>query len=216
MQRGNFDLTIRKTTQFLVVTPHQYWISVLIPHLSFCGKSHWWLHKMLAVFSGFSSWCFPSCLVIPRDTCILCPGGKEEWETRESGLIFKSSFKKQRTLLCFIWFCLFDRRVNYSEHWRKWDCHKNKLHADENWNPPLSYSWSPFKQQKKLLPNEVATSRNDFCIRKSETLPQIFSWGFFKKALILCDLALWELQLYEFCTSLVSPLNMLIKKACFV
>ena len=138
--------------------------------------------------------------------------GKEEWETWESVLIFKSSFKKQRTLLCFIWFCLFDRRVNYSEHWRKWDCHKNKLHADVNWNPPLSYSWSPFKWEKKLLPNEVATCRNDFCIWKSEILPLMFSCRvlfFFKKALILWDLALWELQLYEFCTLFVSPLNML-------
>lgn len=125
---------------------------------------------------------------------------------------------KQGTLLCFIWFCLFDRRVNCSEHWRKWDCHKNKLHADEKWNPPLSYSWSPFKQPKKLqLPNEVATSRNDFCIQKSETLPLMFSCGvsFFKKGLILWDLPLWELQLYEFCTSFVSSLDMLIKKIMF-
>ena len=137
--------------------------------------------------------------------------GKEEWETWESGLIFKSSFKKQRTLLCFIWFCLFDRRVNYSEHWRKWDCHKNKLHADDNWNPPLSYSWSHFKEQKKLLPNELVAGMI-FVYRRVKLSHWCFHPGFFfffKKALLLWDLPLWELQLYEFCTSLVSPLNML-------
>ena len=63
-------LTIRKTTQFLVVIPHQYWISALISQTSFWRKNQWWHHKMLAVFSGSSSWCFPSYLVIPWDTCL--------------------------------------------------------------------------------------------------------------------------------------------------
>ena len=194
-------LTIRKTTQFLVVIPHQYWISALISQTSFWGKNQWWHHKMLAVFSGSSSWCFPRTLSYPETLAFLCgQGGMGDWEW---GLIFKSSFKKQRTFLCFIWFCLFDRRVNYSEHWRKWDCHKNKLHADENWNPPLSYSWSPFKQQKKLLPNEVATSRNDFWIWKSVFM-QVFLFFFFQESPYLVRLAslrtstVWILHFFSF------------------
>ena len=120
-----FHLTIRKTTQFLVVTPHQYGISVLIPQMSFCGKNQWWYHKISAVFSGSSSWCFPLTLSYPETLAFLCgQGGTGDLRIRLD--------LKRRTLLCFIWFCLFDRRVNYSEHWRKWDCHKNKLHADEN------------------------------------------------------------------------------------
>ena len=84
-------LTIRKTTQFLVVTPHQYGISALIPQTSFCGKNQWWHHKMWAVFSGSSSWCFPRHLPF----CV----GKEEWET-ENEAWFLNQVLKSREHSC--------------------------------------------------------------------------------------------------------------------